>query len=187
MINLQIVAINASPRSSGNTAQLLQMFIDEIKRQVPDAVSSLVQLNSLAFRGCQGCRGCKQEAATGCTERDELTAVLDQLAAADIWLIGTPIYMGQMSGQCKLFLDRFYGFTGPNWTSRLPAGKRAVVCSTQGAIDKAQHTGAVDLMARLLSRRGFAAVESLITSGVLQPDSPELQAEVKAVVASMLA
>lgn len=163
------------------------MIIDEVKRQEPTAAFSLVELNNLTFRGCQGCRECKQETATGCVVRDELTTVLDQLSGADVWLIGTPIYMGQMSGQCKLFLDRLYGFTGPNRTTRLPAGKRAIVCSTQGALDKSQHTGAVDLMQRMLSRRGFVAVESLVTSGVLQPDSPELQAEVKALVAHMLA
>lgn len=161
---MQVVVINGSPRPQGNTAHLLQVAVQELQQRYPEVKTTRVDLNDLDFQGCQGCLACKTEDSTGCMLQDELTPVLEQLAAADMWLLGSPIYMAHVSGQFKLWLDRLYGFTGPNRTMRLTPGKRALVILTQGVRDITTYSDVTDLLQMMFDRRGFATVESVIAA-----------------------
>jgi multimeric flavodoxin WrbA len=84
---------------------------------------------------------------------------------ADAWVIGTPIYMGHVSGQLKLCLDRVYGFMGPNRANRLPPGKKAVIAITQGMQDPEAYKNVAELLFYTLSRRGVS-VRSIVAGGM---------------------
>lgn len=161
---MKILVINGSPRRDGNTSRLMGLVLGAAVSACPDAQIRRYELNDLTFKGCQGCMGCKQETATGCVQIDGLTPALQAMLECDAWLVGTPIYMGNMSGQLKLCVDRIYGFTGPSRTNRIPPGKRAVVAVTQGMQDVAQYKGTADILAYMLGRRGVAA-ETVIAGG----------------------
>lgn len=156
---MKILVLNGSPRAQGNTSRLVGQIVVAAKEAARNAgapveIQSYV-LNDLCFRGCQGCMKCKQEAAGGCEQVDELTPVLKAMMDSDAWVMGTPIYMGHVSGQFKLCLDRMYGFTGPDRKMRLPAGKKTVVVITQGMQDANEYKGVSDLLTYMLSRRGL--------------------------------
>jgi NAD(P)H-dependent FMN reductase len=76
------------------------------------------------------------------------------MLASQAWIIGTPIYMGQASGQLKLLLDRMYGFTGPNKEKRIPPGKKAIVAVTQAASEES-HVEVPKQMKAFFTRRGL--------------------------------
>lgn len=161
---MKILVINGSPRRNGNTSQLMDLILDSTKKANQDFEILRYDLNDLAFKGCQGCMGCKQETSKGCVQADDLTPVLQAMQDSDAWVIGTPIYMGNMSGQLKLCVDRIYGFMGPNRTNRIPPGKKAVIAVTQGMQDVNQYKATTDMLLYMLGRRGLQ-VEALIAGG----------------------
>lgn len=45
-------------------------------------------------------------------DRDDWPALWDKIAAADILIIGTPIWLGEGSSICRLLIERLYGMSG---------------------------------------------------------------------------
>lgn len=161
---MQILVINGSPRKDGNTSRLMDLIVKSAAEARPDVTVRRFDLNDLWFKGCQGCMGCKQESAPGCVQVDNLTPVLQAMLDSDAWLVGTPIYMGMMTGQLKMCVDRLYGFMGPNRKNRIPPGKRAIVAVTQGMEDAAQYKSIIDMLSHMLARRGLQA-EAIVAGG----------------------
>jgi len=151
---LKILAINGSPRVNRNTASLMKLVIDEAKTYSSEVDVMWCNLNDMTYAGCQSCLTCKTSDVKGCVRKDALSFVLDVMLASQAWIIGTPIYMGQASGQLKLLLDRMYGFTGPNKEKRIPPGKKAIVAITQGA-SEGSHDEVPTQMKNFFIRRGL--------------------------------
>lgn len=174
---MKILVINGSPRSQGNTANLISLVVTSAQENDTGLDVRHFVLNELDFKGCQSCLRCKTEEATGCVLEDELTPVLSLMLESDAWVIGTPVYMGQLSGQLKLFMDRMYGFSGPGWSQRIPPGKKAVIVITQGAPVE-RHADFEDFMTRQFARRGtevqIIRAGNRKSSGEVQSFSPEI-------------
>jgi multimeric flavodoxin WrbA len=45
-------------------------------------------------------------------ERDDWPAILDQVLAADILVLGTPIWLGMKASMCSKVIERLYGWSG---------------------------------------------------------------------------
>lgn len=160
---MKVLVLNGSPHTDGNTARLLHLVLDSARQAMPGKLEvSYVVLNDLSFKGCQGCGKCRKDSARACEHVDDLTPVLRQMAECDAWVLGTPVYMGQVSGQLKLCLDRTYGFSGPNRTTRLPAGKKVVIAMTQGRPDVTAFQNVIDWLSRSFSGHGLA-VQSVVS------------------------
>ncbi len=134
---MKIVSILGSPRLSGNSALLVRRFVDAAK-QLGVETQTFV-LNALAYQGCQACRACKKSSEV-CILKDDLTEALHAMGEADVIVLASPVYFGDVTGQMKLFIDRTYSFLTPNFycdpkTSRLAPGKSAVFMQTQGLGD----------------------------------------------------
>lgn len=129
-MTMKIVAILGSPRPTGNSAVLARKVLE---RLTAAGASALVyELNKLDFKGCQGCGACKTK-AEACVIEDDFTPIYQAVREADVVLLASPVYFGDLSGQLKCFFDRTYAFANPDFTSRLPAGKTSVFILTQGA------------------------------------------------------
>lgn len=130
---MNIVSLLGSPRKHGNSAALARAFTDQAAAQ--GAQVQEYRLNKLKFRGCQGCYKCKTD-KDHCAVDDELSPVLQAMAGADVWVVASPIYFGQISGQLKCCLDRWFSFLKPDYMTnpapcRLAPGKRSVWMLTQ--------------------------------------------------------
>jgi len=153
---MNILAISGSPRPARNTASLMKLVIESAKTHASDVNAMWCNLNDMSYSGCQSCLACKEPNVKSCVRKDSLAFVLDVMLASQAWVIGTPVYMGHVSGQLKLLLDRMYGFTGPDRENRLPAGKKVVVAITQGAGEE-HHTELAEQLTAWLNRRGLEA------------------------------
>lgn len=59
------------------------------------------------------CRGCDVYNNTHkCVQKDDMAQILDQMVAADVIVLATPVYFYSMDGQMKTFIDR----TVPRYT-----------------------------------------------------------------------
>ena len=136
---MKILCVLGSPRREGNSATIARRFIDTAKSL--GAEVQVYELNRMNYRGCQGCGSCKTK-TDKCATRDDLTQVLEAVPEADVILIASPVYYQEVPGQVKCFLDRLYSFMPPNYlqtgaASRVPAGKKVVFITTQGAPETA--------------------------------------------------
>ena len=133
----KIVCVLGSPRVKGNSAALAKRFCDTTEKM--GATCQTFFLNELNYKGCQGCLACKTKSEK-CVVQDDLAQVLDSIREADVLVLTTPVYMGDMTGQMKSFYDRTYSFLVPNFfnnpnPSRLAPGKKLVFIQTQGQPD----------------------------------------------------
>lgn len=121
---MRVIAVNGSPRKNWNTAQLLQQALEGA--QSAGAETELIHLYDLKYRGCISCFGCKRKGAVPCKcyMKDELTPVLERIHEADVLLLGSPIYFGNITGQMRCFLERlsFPAMTYDDYTKQLYQG-----------------------------------------------------------------
>ena len=94
-------------------------------------------LNELEFKGCQACGGCKSKSEI-CIVQDDLSKVLEAVKEADVIVMATPVYWGDVSAQLKTFIDRTYSYLTPDFMTqkikhRLPKNKKLVFIQSQGA------------------------------------------------------
>ncbi|MBV7276375.1 flavodoxin family protein [Clostridium sp. PL3] len=104
---MKVVAINGSPRKQWNTATLLNKALEGAASQ--GAETELIHLYDLNFKGCTSCFACRLingKSYGKCAMRDELTAVLEKVQNADALILGSPIYLGNVTGEMRSFMER---------------------------------------------------------------------------------
>lgn len=106
---MKVIAINGSPRTNWNTAQMLESALKGAAAH--GAETELINLYSLNFKGCTSCFACKLAGKPSygkCALRDELAPVLEKIAQADAVILGSPIYFGMVTGEMRSFLERLW-------------------------------------------------------------------------------
>lgn len=118
---MKVYAVNGSPRKNWNTATLLEHALAGAAAQ--GAETELIHLYDLDFKGCTSCFACKLKEGRSygrCAMRDGLTPVLEKLAGADAFILGSPIYFGTVSGEMRSFMERllfpYLAYTRPPTT-----------------------------------------------------------------------
>ncbi len=99
---VRIMGIVGSPRKEGNTENLIK----EALKAAGDAGAEieLVRLGSAEIEPCVACDICK---ATGeCAIYDDMGEILEKMVKADGFIIGSPVYFGNVTSQLKMLIDR---------------------------------------------------------------------------------
>ena len=111
---VKVVGLIGSPRKNGNT----EILIYEALKGASDAgadteVFSLADMN---INPCRACVSCRNNGGI-CVVNDDMQILYDRLKYSDAFILGFPVYMGSMSAQSKLFVDRLYAITSSlvNW------------------------------------------------------------------------
>ena len=102
----RIIAINASPRTTWNTAQLVRAAAEgAIDAGAEVEVIDLYKLDS--FMGCRSCFACMTDKNYGkCVYPDGLTETLAKLREADGIVLGTPNYFGRPTAGFRALYER---------------------------------------------------------------------------------
>ena len=102
----KIIAINGSPRSGWNTDIL-------VREAAAGAASTGAEVEVIdlyrlePFTGCVSCFGCKTEGHLGqCICRDGLQDVLEKIRQADGLILGSPVYLGDISAGLRALYER---------------------------------------------------------------------------------
>lgn len=105
----KIYAINGSPRSNGNTAEILYSALRGAAAH--GASTAFIDLGNLNFSGCKSCFACKRKDSPcrgRCVLQDDLSGILDEIFEADAVIMGSPIYFGSESGLYRNALERIF-------------------------------------------------------------------------------
>ncbi len=163
---MNIVALVASPRSEANTHRLVRAILDQARKNGASVREHF--LNTLSIRGCQACMSCRTRPE--CAVEDDCAPILEQIAQADAIVLGTPVFMWQMTGQLKLVIDRFFCFLSPDFSSRLKSGKKILFAVTQGQADEHEFQPYFDSVGRMLQFIGFGPHRVLVVGGTHAPN-----------------
>jgi len=163
---MKIVAVLGSPRPQGNSSTLARAFLQAAAARGAEVTEYL--LNQLAYQGCQGCLACKTKRDT-CILEDDLAPVLNAVKEADLLVLASPVYFGDLCGQMKCFFDRTYSYINPDFSTRVPPGKKAVMVLVQANPDPAQFADIFPRYERWLKLYGCDPVHLLRAVGVREP------------------
>ena len=105
---MKAIILNASPRKNWNTAQLLKAA--QHGAEEAGAETEYIDLYDLNFTGCRSCLLCKRKDGERCKcfWKDDLSPLLDRVFAADVLMIGSPIYLGDTTSQFHAFVERLH-------------------------------------------------------------------------------
>jgi multimeric flavodoxin WrbA len=159
----KVIGLVGSARKGGNTDILVRQVLAGAAAKGDE--TKIFYLDDLEYQGCQGCRYCKMN--EGCRVDDAMTMLYQELISADGIVLGTPVYFGQMSGQTKLFLDRWYALLNPDFSSRLPEGKKMVLVVAQGDADPKMFEPMVNHLEDTMGFFGITMVETIVAAGVM--------------------
>jgi len=102
---MKVVAFNGSARREGNTAILLSLVLDEIKKEGID--TEIVHLSGKQLQGCIACYQCFKNKDGRCAVgHDFANDCIAKMAEADGILLGSPTYFADLSASTKALIER---------------------------------------------------------------------------------
>lgn len=174
---MKVAAINASPRTNWNTAQLVK----EAARGAEDAGAEVTYFDLYRqdkFTGCLSCFGCKRGEEQGwCVVKDGIYPILQAIREADAVIIGTPVYLGQASAGYHALMERqVYQNTTYRDEQRAyhSSDKKTLLVVTSNAPDRSYEPGGrnAELVEALKEKleRGIGPAEVITSGDTLQVD-----------------
>jgi multimeric flavodoxin WrbA len=107
---MKAIAICGSPRKEGNTEILLQRCLSVLKAR--GIQTELVRLAGKEIKPCRACNVCTEKKDKKCAiKNDDFHEVFEKMLAADIIVVGSPVYFGSATPQIMALLDRA-GYVG---------------------------------------------------------------------------
>ncbi|WP_143316443.1 flavodoxin family protein [Clostridium sp. HBUAS56017] len=121
---MKIIAINGSPRKNGNTGILLNKALEGAASN--GAETEIFHLYDFNYKGCKSCFACKLingNSYGNCSINDEISPILKKIKNSDAIILGSPIYLGSITGEMKSFMERLifpYLVYDENYSSLFP-------------------------------------------------------------------
>lgn len=99
----KILIISASPRRNGNSDILCDQFISGANESGHETEKIFIKDKIINY--CTGCGYCSNK-KNGCSQKDDMTDILNKMISTDVIVMATPVYFYAMNGQMKTFIDR---------------------------------------------------------------------------------
>ena len=98
---MRVLGICGSPHHNGNTSYALRFALDALRKRGME--TECIFLDDKAIHPCDGCFRCANGA---CVFDDDMTEILESLRRCDGLILASPVYMGMVTGQMKVMMDR---------------------------------------------------------------------------------
>jgi multimeric flavodoxin WrbA len=145
---MKIMAINGSPRKSqSRTGQILKEIL--LGSQGAGAKTEYIDITTLNISSCIGCDLCHHMGR--CAQKDDFNDLFERMLECDGIILGSPVYIFQVTAQLKAFIDRL----GHAIHCQRLLGKYGAVVATAGGIGQVE---TADYMETLLNRMGVQCV-----------------------------
>lgn len=176
---MKIVFLVGSYRRNGNTDQicgLIKTHLENIAVQHSAPIEiETIHLGQQRIEPCRGCRVCFDRGEEKCPVKDDIQAIKSKMQAADGIMVASPIYVDDVSGITKNWIDRLaHACHRPEF-----AGKSAFSIVTVGST-RFKH--ALDTINMALRCWGFhvAGQAGFKTGALMEPEAMNAQYSEKA-------
>ena len=130
---MKIVGILGSLRKKGNTEILLDLALEEARKN--GAQVSKISLRGRTIAPCNGCQKCFK---TGkCVIRDDMQQVYKEMLESEGIIWATPVYFWSMTGLTKIVMDRTYALGFPKLQLMNKVGGLVLVAGSRGCLNTA--------------------------------------------------
>lgn len=110
---MKITVFNSSPRKArGNTHVMVSAFLDGARDAGADATN--IFLADKTIHPCTACYACWTRTPGRCVHNDDMTALLDAYLTSDLVVFATPLYVDNVTGIMKNFMDRLIATGDPH-------------------------------------------------------------------------
>ena len=100
---MNILILSGSPRKGGNTDLLVEAFN---KGASEHNKVEVISVHDYKVAPCMGCNACFKNKDNTCVQKDDMTAIYDKMANADMLVVASPVYFYGLSAQLKAIIDR---------------------------------------------------------------------------------
>ena len=111
---MKILSIISSYRMDGNTSRIVSLVEEQLKnkaaRQGTDLSIERISLGRMDVQTCRGCRLCFDRGEDKCPLKDDLLTIRDRMLEADGYLVASPVYVEDVNGILKNWIDRLAFF-----------------------------------------------------------------------------
>lgn len=188
---MKIMGFIASPRKDGNTAWVVNKILEGAKKH--DTEIQSWYFSDLDIKPCIGCLCCHDNGKDqGCIINDDMQKLYDALEHADALVLGSPVYMGQMSAQAKIFTDRLFAHISPRFSPHYKekiTKKKLILAFTQGNPDTSMFRVYFDYMKQIFQLLEFNVKDVVVVAGTrngLARERKELHAVMKDIGSSLV-
>ena len=168
------VVVLASARPQSNSTAIAQQLAAGFAAAGGQVTT--LRLHEMQFGPCKGCFGCRKQER--CVLQDDMQGAVEAVAQAEVLVLTAPVFMHQVPGQVKIFMDRLYPLLqGEPGHYSLRYGKKAFVpIYTQGAPHAAAFSTMMDLVVTAMDGMGLHTVERIVFPGANPPGRAEQDA-----------
>ena len=168
---MKVLGLIGSPRENGNTSTLVHTILEGASEN--GAETKIYNLSKMDLKPCRGCMACRPEGK--CVINDDMQELYREIRSSDALVIGSPIYMWEITTQTKTIVDRLIALTywQPSTKSELSLRNvkaKLVLAYTYGSPNPGNFNQYFKYMEGLFSFLGFDVQESIWASGTIDPD-----------------
>ena len=162
-----VLIVNGATRINGNTDILVEKIIEGANKSYLNP--PLVELRNKHILNCIGCYKCLRESE--CNFQDDMTEIRNQINAAELMILASPLYWCGVTGLMKTFLDRLFFYYHPE-NKALIAGKKAIIVTpmNQKNVDFESEV-LVEFYNRLFGCLGVKIINMLFFSNIMEKGS----------------
>ncbi len=178
---MKVLAISGSPRKEGNSETVIKAILEKLEAK--NYETEFVRLNNLMLKGCQACKYCRTKGEK-CIIDDDISGLLEKMKSADRIIVGAPNYMGCVSGQLKIFMDRMYSLKDSGRNSRLAAGKKGILVFSQGHTDENAYAECYANVKKRIESLNIEITDSIVAHSVEIPGEVKNKEDIMNIAAS---
>lgn len=117
-MSTRILGICCSPREKKTTYQAMQACLNAASEYSDQVETEIIELAGKKIGPCTACGICRDGLVCGWD--DDFTELIPKLSDENVGgiIIGTPVYFGSMTAQCKALIDRCVMFRRNGWKWR---------------------------------------------------------------------
>ncbi len=186
---MKTLILEGGPRRKGVTADLSAIVAGTLIRKGVDVRTERVY--DLNVKPCLGCLKCRPD-KTCVLPRDDAHRIAELIEEADMLILASPTYWGNVSGQLKILIDRLvpvFEHIEPE-VSRIPIkkqkGKTGIIITASNApagyhLLPSQSRGAVRAMKTILGAGGYKIrkIINVPDSGRYENKAPRIQKRIE--------
>ena len=137
---MKLVAVMGSPKGKGSGYKVVSLIEEKMKAMGNVEIEYLF-LKDTNLKPCMGCFNCVTKGEDKCPLKDDREAIEKKLLEADGVILSSPIYVLNVSGLMKNFIDRFA------YTNHRPRfhGQKVLTVVNTGGMGRKQALAAIKL------------------------------------------
>lgn len=132
---MNIIGINCSPRKGSNSRLALLKALESAENK--GASTCVFDINELNIRTCQADDYCVEHKGKCCLD-DDMQQIYESIRDSYGIIIATPVYMGNISSNAKIIIDRLYAVMN-DIDSYNVRDKKVSLIASQAAVEPAMY------------------------------------------------